>query len=109
MIARVASVDPSSTTTSSSTRQWRRSNTPSTVVASLYAGTTAMRRGALAVSPSRAAPSVTGAILSWCPAAGDPVVRPRDERRAGHDPAAPLHEHEAPRLLCQRPAPRRHL
>src|SRR4051794_8179438 len=45
MAARVPSVEPSSTTTSSSTSGYSRSSTAATVGSSLYAGTTAMRRG----------------------------------------------------------------
>ena len=44
--ARVLSVEPSSTTTSSSTSGYSSSSTAATIGSSLYAGTTAMRRGA---------------------------------------------------------------
>src|SRR4051794_19965466 len=45
MAARVPSVEPSSTTMSSSTRVYKRSSTSATVASSLNAGTTARRRG----------------------------------------------------------------
>ena len=47
--ARVPSVEPSSTTTSSSTSGYSSSSTAATIGSSLYAGTTAIRRGAGAI------------------------------------------------------------